>query len=135
MNPTPDGYTDEQWAAMVRCSQSLNFLDGALDPEPAPYRLAEPEHRHDGRFRKRVPNHVYFIRCGDFVKIGVASCVATRLRTIKAMNPRPVEVVHVVVGKQPVEREFHLRFAAYRHLDEWFRIEGELADFLEESRR
>jgi hypothetical protein len=95
------------------------------------YRLVPRESWEDasGR-RKDVPNHVYFIRCGDYVKIGVASCVVSRLRTLEAMNPLPLEVVRVIAGKRDVERAFHVRFAAYRHRDEWFRVEGDLADFL-----
>lgn len=87
-----------------------------------------------GRDRNfRIANKTYVIRCGNFVKIGIANNIAERLRTLEAYNPHPLSVLAVLAGGRPVERSLHLRFAAYRHRDEWFREEGELAEWIKEG--
>lgn len=83
--------------------------------------------------RPRIANKTYIIRCGPFVKIGMAVDVETRFRTLLASNPFDLEMVAVLPGGRAVERSLHLRFATLRHRDEWFREEGELAEWIAEG--
>lgn len=78
----------------------------------------------------RIANKTYIVRCGPFVKIGMAVDVETRFRTLLASNPFDLEMVAILPGGRAVERALHLRFAAQRHRDEWFREEGELAAWI-----
>lgn len=78
----------------------------------------------------RIANKTYVIRCGPFVKIGMAVDVETRFRTLLASNPFDLEMVAILPGGRAIERALHLRFAAQRHRDEWFREEGELAAWI-----
>lgn len=82
---------------------------------------------------KRVPHLTYVIRSAPFVKIGTASDVEKRFRSMLAMNPHPVEMVAIFAGGQEFERELHIRFKTCRHRDEWFREEGELAAWIAEG--
>jgi hypothetical protein len=96
------------------------------ETEPAYYRSHFGE-----KWERRVADKTYIIACGPFVKIGIASNVEQRFRSFMAANPFPIEVIQVFAGGYKLERELHRRFAAYRHRDEWFRREGDLAAWIE----
>ena len=134
----PEGYTPEEWASAIRISELLDL--GPTDIAPRfDVGVAIPE--VEQTYRKEVgrggytvsisiPNKTYLIQCGDFVKIGIASSVHNRLRALQAMNPLPLKVLVVLAGGRDLERALHARFAAYRHRDEWFRIEGDLSEWI-----
>jgi hypothetical protein len=139
----PEGYTQEEWDAMLKCSDILDF---PVPPSRHPYRrdIGVPipdvpvEHRSgsngtDKGLQMRVPNMTYVIRCGPFVKIGMTSCIHTRLRAMESTNPHDLVVVSLLAGGRRVEGALHKRFAAQRHRDEWFREEGPLADWIAEG--
>jgi hypothetical protein len=78
--------------------------------------------------------YVYFAKCLDRVKIGVAKNPATRLKQFQTACPYPVEIVWTCKGGYPKEREFHERFSTLHVNGEWFRLEEGLADFINEKR-
>lgn len=84
-----------------------------------------------GRLDKRIANKTYVIRSGAFVKIGIAVDIEARFRTLLSSNPHDLECLVVFPGGRPVERALHQRFAAHRHRDEWFRVEGSLAEWID----
>lgn len=131
----PEGHTPESWAAMRRASQALRF--GAVRPPISAWgrdlgvEIPDvPTVMRDGSQRVRVPTMTYVIRCGAYVKIGTTSDVRARLRTLEASNPLPLTVVAVLIGGQALERSLHRRFAAYRHHDEWFHEQDDLAAWI-----
>lgn len=75
---------------------------------------------------------VYFIEANGtgLVKIGYGNPVRSRYELLRAASPYPLQLRCIVPGDAKTEREFHKRFKAYHHYNEWFRIEGELADFI-----
>lgn len=73
---------------------------------------------------------IYFVRCGRFVKIGVTGDLPTRFKYLSLASPEKPELLLSVMGKMTIEREYHERFAHLRSNREWFRLEGELVDFL-----
>lgn len=89
---------------------------------------------------ERVPmsrvGGVYFVRSGDFIKIGVAENVVRRVQSAAlAWNPHPVEVLGWIhepdcEAAQMLERRLHQRFKAHHHRLEWFRADSELVDFI-----
>jgi hypothetical protein len=79
---------------------------------------------------------VYFVRCADYVKIGVASEVQERVRAIQTHCPYLVSLLYFVVcGNSAdsfrLEKDLHRKFAGVRHRHEWFvygpEIEAEIA--------
>ncbi len=76
---------------------------------------------------KRTHNkgaHLYFIRCGDFVKIGRADNPNLRLNQIKTANPYPVELLHVYLNAGGLEKHYHRLCASAHHTGEWFWYDG-----------
>jgi len=68
---------------------------------------------------------VYFMRLGDLIKIGYTTNLRQRVSSIN-----PEEVLATEPGGRARERELHKRFAALRVHGEWFRHEGELAEYI-----
>lgn len=75
-------------------------------------------------------NVVYFIKCQGFVKIGTASNFSNRLTGLQTASPFDLEVLATIPGDTRKERELHERFREFHHRLEWFRLEGELANFV-----
>ena len=71
-----------------------------------------------------VGDHLYFIRCGDYVKIGRTTNVHKRLGQLKAMNPYKLTLIRSIEGAGPREHEVHEKFKQYHHIGEWFIYEG-----------
>lgn len=100
-------------------------------PEP---RIVDPS------THPRVPTSrvggVYFVRSGDFIKIGVSENVVRRVQNaLLAWNPHDVHIMGWIhetdcEAAQMLERRLHQRFAHLRHRLEWFRAECELLDFV-----
>lgn len=76
------------------------------------------------------PDRVYFIRCGKFVKIGIASDPEHRMGTMKNANPYPLSLVGTMEGGAALESELHNTFQEYHHSGEWFLIRGRLDKYL-----
>ena len=77
-----------------------------------------------------MTSFVYFIRCENFVKIGKANDPDARLADLQVGNPIDLELLFSIPGSFRTERKFHQRFAASRHIGEWFRIEGKLMEYI-----
>ena len=78
---------------------------------------------------------VYFLRCDQFVKIGKAGHVKSRLVQLAAMIPYPVELLAVqrvaeLHDLTRVEHSLHVKFRHLRHRGEWFRFESELVEYV-----
>lgn len=86
------------------------------------------------------PKEVYFIRCEQYVKIGISQDPPTRLHQIKsgiggALAPPGVDVkaselVTTEFGGITRERELHAKFSHLRHTGEWFTESKELTDYI-----
>jgi hypothetical protein len=50
------------------------------------------------------PSGVYFVRCGDYVKIGYAERPSARTVELQTGNPVQLELARVVAGDPPLER-------------------------------
>lgn len=84
--------------------------------------VVEPDRSH---------HRVYFIACGQFVKIGVAGDVQARLKGLQTASAETLALLGSVPGSFAEEKEFHARFREHHHRDEWFRSEGALREFVE----
>jgi hypothetical protein len=117
--PYPDGYFDRPDDDKVEGYPGMSFSDQSNDE------LAEAVWTPIAH-----GPWVYFAKAGQRVKIGKANDVASRIATLQTGCPDKIEVVKTVWGGTPVERIYHKQFAHLRENGEWFRHEGDLAEFL-----
>ena len=64
---------------------------------------------------------VYFIRCGDYVKIGCSDNIERRIKGIETNNPYPVELLKIDLTMG--EKYWHDKFKDYHHRNEWYSCE------------
>ncbi len=80
-------------------------------------------------------DYVYFIldRTNEAVKIGFSCAPEMRLTEIQGLCAAKLELLGIMVGSRPLEKTLHRRFAHLRVRPrcEWFKVEGELAEFME----
>ncbi len=77
---------------------------------------------------------VYFVSCGiaDFpIKIGYATNVEARLRSIQVSLPFEVKLLGALPGDREKERSLHVAFSHLRMRNEWFRRDPELMKYIE----
>ena len=69
---------------------------------------------------------VYFIVPEDdeFMKIGFAADVESRIAQLQTGNPRRLQLVAAVSGTLRLEQEFHRIMRPYRTSGEWYKLEG-----------
>lgn len=77
---------------------------------------------------------VYFIACGDRVKIGYSEDPVKRLAKINSDSPWPCELLGYVKAGDFPESEIHQRFAPVRLHSEWFALTDEIRAFIETAK-
>lgn len=94
--------------------------------------LADPDERHDERLD--YGSVVYFVVADavKMVKIGVTTNLRERLSAIRTSSPVSVRVAGFVLGGRKTERRIQLSFHEHHSHGEWFRLEGRLAEFVQE---
>jgi len=74
---------------------------------------------------------VYFVECDGFVKIGYSGGrVEERADELSLGSPLEQAVAARLPGDRYLETLLHDLFKSYHHRGEWFRVEGDLAEFL-----
>lgn len=75
---------------------------------------------------------IYFLRRpeGGPIKIGTTVCLSRRLKELAAEHGCTFEVLAVVDGSRPEERELHQRFSGLRVVNEWFEPGDDLLGFI-----
>lgn len=95
--------------------------------------MAEIDHR-------RVAQTVYFIRCQEYMKIGISKDVNARLNQIRkgggSLFPRlldvqTAELIATEPGGLDREKELHKKFKHLRHTGEWFTETPELTKYID----
>ena len=93
--------------------------------------------------QRRRAQTVYFMRCEQFVKIGVSYDPAARLNQIRkgsSLFPRRLdiataELVTTEPGGFEREKELHAKFSHLRHTGEWFTEAPELTEYINDLDR
>lgn len=90
-----------------------------------------------GRSRRARAAHlakpsVYFVRCGDRIKIGYSENVTKRMASLASAFASPLTLLATMPGPPSLERELHAKFAAHRVRGEWFRRAPDLDAFIVE---
>ena len=76
------------------------------------------------------PSQVYFIRCGEAVKIGISVKPYERIANLSSANHQKMELLATMDGSRKEEKAMHAKFAAYRIKGEWFRYSAEIDKFI-----
>ncbi len=75
---------------------------------------------------------VYFLRAGDFIKIGKATgSPKARIASMRTGCPFPITVLAYMPGGIKEEFSLHNRFSSIRAHGEWFHADAELVEFIE----
>ena len=83
-----------------------------------------------GSPEKAKPDKVYFLRCEQFVKIGSGRDLQRRVSAHQISVPFKLELLAVLDGDIDLEKVLHRRFLHHWERGEWFRLEGDLADYI-----
>lgn len=78
----------------------------------------------------RPTSHVYFIRAGQAIKIGVSGNVRDRLSALQIGHPDKLELMGSIAGTVVTEAAIHTAFAPDRLRGEWFRASPGLVAFI-----
>lgn len=76
------------------------------------------------------PSGIYVVGFANFIKIGFSSFTEKRIEGIQLGIPEKLTVYRCLEGTMRHEKMLHHRFKKYRTRGEWFRHEGELADWV-----
>jgi hypothetical protein len=77
---------------------------------------------------------VYFIECGNFIKIGITTNLQDRIASFETATPYDIRVLAVIPSAtRQTELELHRRFADAHHKGEWFRKTPGLLKFIKEQ--
>lgn len=74
--------------------------------------------------------YVYFISCGEFVKIGSTQNIKNRLREFEVGNPYRLDLLALVPGTMDLEYSLHGKFYSKWYRGEWFHLGGPVAKFI-----
>lgn len=83
--------------------------------------------------KKMTSGFVYFLKCGDKIKIGKAWDVRKRMTGIQTSSPDIVECLGVTTGGIREERRLHKKFSHLRHHGEWFVDATEIREFINKN--
>lgn len=73
--------------------------------------------------------YVYFLKCNEFVKIGMTGNLLTRLQNFKTNNPLQMEIIGLFNGGRKEEAILHKKFEHLSLRNEWFLYNQEIAQY------
>lgn len=76
---------------------------------------------------------VYFLRCGEYIKIGKSRSSHTlqeRISTLQTGNPYPLILLGLKAGGLKEEKKIHDRFRHLHHRGEWFKYNEDIEKFI-----
>jgi transposase len=81
---------------------------------------------------RKMRGVVYFLQNGrrKQVKIGFGVSLKDRVGTLRTSSPEELRVLAAIPGDRADEAELHKRFAKHHIRREWFRLDGELAEYV-----
>jgi hypothetical protein len=74
---------------------------------------------------------IYFVRCGEFVKIGFSTWPEYRMQFLAVYNPIPCTLIASFPGTYQDEARVHRYARQFKHRGEWFRWCPEIAALVE----
>jgi len=89
----------------------------------------DKRNRYDTTSKYFFGTGTYFIKCGDFVKIGRTYNLPGRLQTMRTANPLDLKLLKFTHFKD-IERAAHKKFNHLKHRDEWYHLTPELEAYI-----
>lgn len=91
------------------------------------------EYYHWQNDKKTSEDHLYFMKCGEAVKIGRSLDPNKRILGLKTGNPEEIEILFVAQNKGHMESTLHRCFSDWkvRENSEWFSYSKQIQDFIE----
>jgi hypothetical protein len=120
-----DGLSPQQRAELEQVREAMEMV-----AEERRRRRAETANIVRMPKRGRRKQYVYFIRSGDCVKIGVATNPRARFSSLQVAHPSDLELLAVTSGGEAREKILHRRFQHLAVRGEWFRLEGDLVEYI-----
>lgn len=80
---------------------------------------------------RRVRGFVYFIGCGEHIKIGFSTRPLDRLRALQTSHPNELEILGTQKGTRSLESRLHKRFDDIRVRGEWFEASDALWSYID----
>jgi hypothetical protein len=74
--------------------------------------------------------YLYFIQCGDAVKIGVSSCPEDRMKILSTSSPGKLVLVAKIPNMGHKENEIHKQLAHLKINNEWFWFTPEVNELI-----
>lgn len=74
---------------------------------------------------------VYFVRAGEYVKIGFSTDAKSRIDSLQTGQPYDLECLCLIRGSRSTESKLHTRFAKSHVRGEWFSQSEELMQYIE----
>jgi predicted DNA-binding transcriptional regulator AlpA len=125
-------------------AQALQISESSVDEFVRRGVLPKPERKHRGelvwnwgevdRRLQSLPlaGRIYVVGFGSYVKIGfTAGPINYRIAGLQTGCPEQLSIYADLDGTVADERALYKRFSALRTYGEWFRREGELAEWIE----
>lgn len=76
---------------------------------------------------------IYFVRAGEFVKIGQSTRWKERVEEIQIGSPYTIVPLLVLISAPSLERTLHNRFRHDHFRGEWFRLGDALRTYIKEN--
>ena len=78
--------------------------------------------------------YLYFVRAGDYVKIGRAINVLNRVRALQVSHSENIRLLAAIPVHASIEPMVHRHFKHLRKTGEWFRLGPDLVEFINRSK-
>jgi hypothetical protein len=76
---------------------------------------------------------IYFLRAGEFVKIGQSNRWKDRMATMQTGSPYTIVPLLVLIDEPALEKKLHSRFRADHFRGEWFHMGPAIVAFIKEN--
>lgn len=74
---------------------------------------------------------IYFIKHGNFIKIGYSENIKKRLKSLQTACPEKLELLFSISGTMETEKRLQRKFKQYNCSGEWFNFDGKLKEFID----
>ena len=80
----------------------------------------------------KVKGYIYYILCGEMLKIGYSKDINRRMKTFKTGNPNELKLLLYHEGTTDTEWFLHKRFEQYRKQGtEWFEFSNKIRQYID----
>lgn len=108
--------------------ENIDLLNGARLYDQTYIELQGLE---ENSWRKFTDGWIYFVRSGNYIKIGHSTRIASRLHDLQIGSPEKLEIMTIEAGGRAEEIRIHKMFKEEYLRGEWFNFTGDLKRYVE----